>query len=87
MATPGPATLEVVMLAAISGTRAVDTGEKRPDGTSILTVSDWPAPGGRVTLPRQEALDLIHNELAYPATLKRRPKDRTEALLAAGYAG
>lgn len=72
------------MLAEITGTRAIDTGEKRPDGTGIHAISEWPKPGQRITLPRQEALDLIHNELAYPASLKRRPKDRTEALVAAG---
>lgn len=85
MASTEP-TLEVVMVAQISGSRYTDTGQKSENGTTIHEIMDWPAPGSKVRLPRAEALSLIHNELAYPATLKRRPRDRTEALLAAGAA-
>ena len=83
MASP---TLEVVMLAQITGTRYTDIGRKGDDGSTIHDIMEWPAPGGKVRLPRDEALSLIHNELAYPATLKKRPRDRTEAMLAAGAA-
>ena len=76
--------LEVTMLAKISGERYVDTGRNNDDGSTIHDVFTWPKPGQRITLPRDEALSLVHNELAYPASMKRRPKDRTEAFLAAG---
>ena len=80
-------TLEVVMLAQITGTRAIDTGRKTEDGSTIHEITEWPRPGQRIRLPRAEALSLIHNELAYPASLGRRPQDRTEAMMAAGAAG
>ena len=83
MANATQSTIEVVMLTRIDGPFYVETG-RNEKGESVMESHEWPAPGGRITLPRQVALDLIHNEKAYPASLKRRPKDRTEALVAAG---
>jgi len=82
-----PDTLEVTMLAQITGERYVDTGRKEADGSTIHDHWEWPKPGQRIRLPRAEALSLIHNELAFPSSMKTRPKNRTEAFLAAGSAG
>lgn len=76
--------LKVTMLVQIAGDRYTDTGQKKPDGSTIYEQHSWPKPGDSITLPRSVAMDLIHNEMAYPAKLGRRPKDRAEAFIAAG---
>lgn len=77
-------TLEVIMVAQVSGERYVDTGEKDGNGRSIHTHAAWPKPGEHIRLPREEALNLIHNELAYPATGKAviRQDPKVEAAIA-----